>query len=204
MTAAFGRRNRAIAPPPPPTSKPQLVLTPDQRAYLFASAPDANASAQTGASPKFDETVPPHLRRAAWLSCAVMTAITVALTQIGKTEDALAHDSLATLPQGLDSIGQAVFGMMGPSAGLVALAWSVFVIAANLGANLWFTRKLAALAGWRGLTPFMASGAGVSVAIAFVTALLGLGESEIGYAFEALSGAGVAGLYRWLSGRQAA
>jgi len=114
----------------------------------------------------------------------------------------LAHDSLATLPQGMDSMGEAAFGLLGQWSGLAALAWSISVIAANLGANLWCTRKLSALAGWRGLTPILATGAGVSVAIAYVTALLGLGESEIGYALEALSGAGVAGLYRLLSGRK--
>lgn len=191
MTTAFGRRNRAIAPPPPP-AKPQVVLTPEQRASLFAGEPETGA-----AQSKFDAEAldHPHLRRAAWLSCAVMTALAVALTQFGKP-----HDSLAALPSVLAPMGETFVGMMGPWGGPMALAWSIFIIAANLGSNLWLTRQIGAFAGWRGLAPYLASGAGVSVAIAFGSALLGLGESEIGYGLEALTGAGVAGLYRLLSG----
>ena len=40
----------------------------------------------------------------------------------------------------------------------------------------------------------------MSVAVAFVTATLGLGDSEIGYVMEALSGGGAAFLYRLLAG----
>ena len=80
----------------------------------------------------------------------------------------------------------------GDGFGPLTLAWSMFVIASNLGANLWLTRKFCFWRGLASLPAFAASGAVIGFLVAAVTALIGLGETEIGYFAEAFSGGGAA------------
>jgi hypothetical protein len=71
---------------------------------------------------------------------------------------------------------------------------------ANFSANLWLTRKLAALFGLSAFAAYAGVGALLGAAMAWLSAALGLGASDIGLWMEALAGAGVSGLYRLLSG----
>jgi hypothetical protein len=86
----------------------------------------------------------------------------------------------------------------------LALVGSIFAIASNLAANLWLAQKLCGWTRLPGFAAFALTGALLGLAMSFVTARLGLGENELGYGVDALSGAGAALLYRLLSGRKAA
>jgi hypothetical protein len=193
--AAFGRRNAAApvarrAAVAPPGDSSAIALTPEQRAYLFgADAETADAA---------PERPPAPARFAGPIACLSITALVAALTLFGKP-----HDSVAALPPGLEDQAKAVFQLAGGWFEPLTLLWSIFVIAANLSANLWLTQKFCGWGRWSGLPAFSAIGAVMSVMVAFLTALIGLGDSEIGYVFEALSGGGAAALYRLLAGRRA-
>ena len=167
-----------------------VALTPEQRAFLFGvdapAQPEATDAARTRRS-----------RLAAFVACAAVTALVSALTLVGQP-----HDTVAALPPQLEEQAKAVFQLAGGWFTPLTLAWSIFVIGSNLAANLWVTEKLCGWRRWSGLAAFSLIGAGASVTIAFATALIGLGETEIGYAMEALSGGGAAALYRLLAGRR--
>ena len=81
-----------------------------------------------------------------------------------------------------------------------ALIWSIAVNFANFSANLWLTRKVCGVLGVATLPAYMGLGAALGVGAAWLSCVSGMGDSNIGYAMEALAGAGVAGLYRLLSG----
>jgi hypothetical protein len=192
--AAFGRRNAAApiarrAAVAPQGESGEIALTPEQRAYLFGAGAEAGDAAP--------ERPPAPARFAGPVACLSVTALVAALTLLGKP-----HDTVAALPPGLEDQAKAVFQLAGGWFEPLTLLWSIFVIAANLSANLWLTQKLCFWRGWSGLSAFSATGAGMSVAVAFLTALIGLGDSEIGYALEAFSGGGAAALYRLLAGRR--
>jgi hypothetical protein len=58
MTSAFGRRNRALAPSAPAKApKPELVLTPQQRAYLFG-ANEKERAAELGVAGAYPGVTP--------------------------------------------------------------------------------------------------------------------------------------------------
>jgi hypothetical protein len=186
--ASFGRRGLA-APDAAPAQAlgGDLALTPEQRAYLFGAE----------ASPIEDAPAAKvHVRHAGFIACAAITALVAALTLLGKP-----HDTVAALPPQLEEQAKAVFQLAGGWFEPLALAWSIFVIASNLAANLWLTQKLCSWRSWSGFPAFSLIGAATSVAVAFATGVIGLGETEIGYAMEAVSGGGVAALYRLLAGR---
>lgn len=193
MTAAFGRRNRpaatlsaASAPEPGP------VLTPQQRAYLFgASASEADArpdAARVGAA----DGRP--LRRAGLIACAAMTAVAAALNTIGAP-----HQDLAMIQAAVTPLGPSL-AAVGRYAGPLALVWALVVNFANFSANLWLTRKFAAALEIVAPPAFAMLGAGLGFGLAVLSTTLGLGASDIGLPMEAAMGAGVAGLYRLLSG----
>jgi hypothetical protein len=187
--ASFGRRGLA-APDAAPTQAlgGELALTPEQRAYLFGAEalPVEDAPAAKA-----------HVRHAGFIACAAITALVAALTLLGKP-----HDNVAALPPQLEEQAKAVFQLAGNWFTPLALAWSIFVIASNLAANLWLTQKVCGWRNWSGFPAFSLIGAVTSVAVAFAAAVIGLGETEIGYAMEAVSGGGVAALYRLLAGRR--
>jgi hypothetical protein len=84
----------------------------------------------------------------------------------------------------------------------LALAGSILALASNLAANLWLAQKIC---GWTRLQSFIAfavTGALIGLGMSLVTAQLGLGETELGFWIDALSGAGAALLYRLLAGRK--
>jgi hypothetical protein len=187
--ASFGRRGLA-APDAAPFQAlgGDLALTPEQRAYLFG--------AET--LPVEDEPAAKvHVRHAGFIACAAITALVAALTLLGKP-----HDTVAALPPQLEEQAKAVFQLAGGWFAPLALAWSIFVIASNLAANLWLTQKLCGWRNWSGFPAFSLIGAATSVVVAFATGAIGLGETEIGYAMEAVSGGGAAALYRLLAGRR--
>jgi hypothetical protein len=197
MTAAFGRRNRALAPSAPVTApKPELVLTPEQRAYLFGAREKEEAAEPDLAGAYARPTPEPRpVRRAGLIACAAMTALAVALSSIGK------HDAaLAGVPTAIEPMTENFLALVGPAAGPFALAWSIFVNFANFSANLWLTRKLSGALGLAGLPAYAGLGAAIGLCVALLSSVAGLGESDIGFAMEALAGAGVAGLYWLLSG----
>jgi hypothetical protein len=188
--ASFGRRGSAALKNAAPVQAlgGDLALTPEQRAYLFGAeaAPVEDAPAAKV-----------HVRHAGFIACAATTALVAALTLLGKP-----HDTVAALPPQLEGQAKAVFQLAGDWFTPLALAWSIFVIASNLAANLWLTQKFCGWRNWSGFPAFSLIGAGMSVAVAFATGAIGLGETEIGYAMEAVSGGGVAALYRLLAGRR--
>jgi hypothetical protein len=188
MTAAFGRRKSVASPPVPPAPGPELVLTPQQRAYLFAD----QKAAEIDPARSLSREKP--VRRAGLIACAAMTAAAVALSSIGKHESALAG-----LPTALAPMGQEFLAQIGSVAGPFALAWSILIDFFNFCANLWLTRKLGGALG-AGTPAFVGLGALTGVAMASLSAVFGLGASDIGLPLEALAGAGVAWLYRLLSG----
>lgn len=169
---------------------PGIALTPEQRAFLFGADAPAQPEAANAARTR-------RSRLAAFVACAAVTALVSAATLVGQP-----HDSVAALPPQLEDQAKAVFQLAGSWFTPLTLAWSIFVIGSNLAANLWVTEKLCGWRRWSGLAAFSLIGAGASVMIAFATALIGLGETEIGYAMEALSGGGAAALYRLLAGRR--
>ncbi|MBB4198361.1 hypothetical protein GGD83_002161 [Rhodoblastus sphagnicola] len=197
MTAAFGRRNRPATPRRAnPAPKPDLVLTPEQRAYLFGGIEREIASdrVSAGASPK-NTPEPRPIRRAGLIACAAMTAVMAALSSIG------AHNAaLAGLPTAIAPMSQDFLALIGSAAGPFALAWSIVVNFTNFSANLWVTRHLAAALELASPLAFAGLGALFGLGLAWLSAVLGLGESDIGLAMEAVAGAGVAALYRLLSG----
>lgn len=167
-----------------------IALTPAQRAYLFgADAPAAREDILRAKKPK--------TRGAGLIACLAVTAVVVALTLLGKP-----HDTVAALPPQLEDQAKAVFQLAGRWFTPLTLAWSIFIIASNLAANLWLTEKLCGWRRWSGFPAFSLIGAAMSVVVAFATALIGLGDTEIGYGMEALSGGGAAALYRLLAGRR--
>ncbi|WP_296714220.1 hypothetical protein [Rhodoblastus sp.] len=188
--ASFGRRGSAAPKHAAPVQAlgGDLALTPEQRAYLFGAeaAPVEEAPAAKV-----------HVRHAGFIACAATTALVAALTLLGKP-----HDTVAALPPQLEEQAKAVFQLAGSWFTPLALAWSIFVIASNLAANLWLTQKFCGWRNWSGFPAFSLIGAATSVAVAFATGVIGLGETEIGYAMEAVSGGGVAALYRLLAGRR--
>jgi hypothetical protein len=203
-TATFGRRGPARpgaatqafaqssasgrAPGGAPDIALDVALTPEQRALLFGgNAPAERAIVATTR----------RSRLAAFVACAAVTALVSVLTLVGAP-----HDNVAALPPQLEEQAKAVFQLAGGWFTPLTLAWSIFVIGSNLAANLWVTQKVCGWRNWSGFPAFSLIGAGTSVAIAFATALIGLGETEIGYAMEALSGGGAAALYRLLAGRR--
>jgi len=192
MTAAFGRRNLSpsLANKPAPAAKlaPAPVLTPAQRAYLFAGeetgAPDKPAAAATR---------PP--RGAGLIACAAVTAVTVALGSIGK------HDvALTGLPPAVEPMSQDFLALIGSGAGPFALAWTSLITFVNFSANLLIARKLASALALSAPPAYAALGAGLGLAMAWGAQALGLGASDIGLAMEALAGGAVAALYRLLCG----
>ncbi len=198
QTAQFGRRGAASPPKKAPAASSasfDVVLSPEQRALLLGDA-RAPAEAWAGPSGAQDIHAAPWSRWAGFAACAASTCMVAAFTLTGKP-----HETIAALPPMLepaakDLVAQTAGGWFGA----VSIAWSIFIIASNLGLNLWLSHKFCALARWRGLPAFTLTGAAMSAAIAFLTAIVGLGEFEIGYAMEALSGAGAAFLYRLLAG----
>jgi hypothetical protein len=186
MTAAFGRRNRALARPPArPAPAPELVLTPEQRARLFDDAdPEKPTAWPSVAAPREAARAP--VRRAGLVACAAGTAVVVALGAFGGHDAALADSDFLSL--------------IGSGAGSFALIWSIAVNFANFSANLWLTRKLSGVLGVATLPAYMGLGAALGVGAAWLSCVTGMGDSNIGYDMEALAGAGVAGLYRLLSG----
>ena len=202
MTAAFGRRNRAPAPslanPAPLRTEPappraELVLTQEQRAYLFADDQPEKLDWASARAPTASE--PRGRRRAGLIACAAMTAVTVALGSFGK------HDvALTGLPIAMEPMSQNFLALIGSSAGPFALAWKALVTFLNFSANLWLTRKLASAVSLSALPAYAAIGALLGLAVAWASDALGLGASDIGLGMEALAGAGVSGLYRLLSG----
>jgi len=191
MTASFGRRNRAPArDPATPAPSAELALTQEQRAYLFAGEEWETASGVATAPLPVRPT-----RRAALIASAAMTATTVALGAIGQ------HDAaLAGLPPAMEPMTQEFLTLIGAAAAPLALAWSLVVNFLNFSANLWLTRALAGAFGLSSLPAYAGIGALLGVGMAWLSAVLGLGASEIGLGMEALAGAGVAALYRQLSG----
>jgi hypothetical protein len=124
-----------------------------------------------------------------------MTAFAVVVSSIGR------HDTaLAGVPAAIEPMTESFLALAGPVAGPLALAWSIVVNYANFSANLWLTRKLAGALGVAGVPAFAGIGAVLGLGVAWVSYVAGLGDSDIGFAMEALAGAGVAGLYRLLSG----
>lgn len=82
-----------------------------------------------------------------------------------------------------------------------ALAFQLFSIASNISVSCWLAQKLCC---WRGLSGFVAyglAGAGVNLGLSWLGAQLGLGESDLGYAADAVAGGGAALLYLLLAGR---
>lgn len=197
MTAAFGRR-RSQTSAPPPKPKPEVVLTLEQRAYLFGEGTAADAEMWTPEAARADGAALKHRRSAGLLACGVATAVTFALTLVDR-----GGATLAGMPPALDEMSQSFIGLIGPWGGPFVMVWSIVVIAGNLGFNLWATRRLTDLAGWRGLPVYMVVGGAISLAVAFISSTIGLGASDIGYPMELASGAGAAGLYRLLLGRAA-
>lgn len=119
--------------------------------------------------------VAPWSRGAGLIACAVASAFAVAL-------------SLAR--QGAEP----------PDA--FAMAFRLFSIASNISLSCWLAHKIC---GWRGLSGYIAyglAGAGVNLSLSWLGAQLGLGESELGYAADALAGGGAALLYLLLAGRK--
>ncbi|WP_374546062.1 hypothetical protein [Rhodoblastus sp.] len=187
---AFGRRGLKPldrASPAPAFAEP--ALTPEQRAVLFgaehAPAPDESARA----------TRPPR-RRAALIACLAVTALVSAVTLVGQP-----HDVAAGLPPLLADQAAPLLRLAGGWFEPLLLALSVISIASNCAANLWFAEKFCGLREWTGVPAFALSGAVTSVALAQITALIGMGGGEWGIGFDALTGAGVAALYRLLAGR---
>ena len=185
--ASFGRRGVAAPRKTPAPETTELSLTPEQRTYLFGAT----------AAPPRDEPEgaiePLHARHAGLIASLAATALITGLSFIGKPQDA------ATPPLGLDAQAGALLGLAEGWLGPLGLAWSIFATASNVAFNLWLTRKVCA---WRNATTlpaFALAGAVASAAIAFFTAMLGLGDSEIGYAMEALAGGAAAALYRLLA-----
>jgi hypothetical protein len=197
QTAQFGRRGLS-APKTSVAAAPvsfDVAMTPEQRALLLGDCRNGDAAAQSFAAPS-DAHRAPWSRGAGFAACAASTCLVAAFTLTGKP-----HDNIAALPSmfepaAKDLVAQTAGGWFGA----ISILWSIFIIASNLGLNLWLSHKFCALAQWRGLSAFASTGAAVSVAVAFVTATLGLGDSEIGYVMEALSGGGAAFLYRLLAG----
>lgn len=195
MPPAFGRRNRALArPPAKPAPAPQLVLTPEQRARLFDDAdPEKPTAWPSVAAPR--EAAPAPVRRAGLVACAAATAVVAALGALG------GHDAaLAGMPQAVAPMSRDFLSLIGAGAGPLALIWSIAVNFANFSANLWLTRKVCGALGVAALPPYMGLGAALGVGAAWLSGVAGLGDSDIGYVMEAFAGAGVAGLYRLLSG----
>jgi len=195
MTAAFGRRNRPAATSSAASApEPGLVLTHQQRAYLFgASAPQAETDARPAVALAGAADARP-LRRAGLIACAAMTAVAAALQTIGA-----AHQELDVLQAAVGPLGPS-FAAVGRYAGPLALAWALVGNFANFSANLWLTRKLAAALEIAAPPAFAMLGAAVGLGLAGFSAMLGLEASAIGLPMEAATGAAVAGLYRLLSG----
>jgi hypothetical protein len=97
----------------------------------------------------------------------------------------------------------AAFTLAGESREPLALAVAILSLASNLSATLWTTQKFCALARLPYFAAFALTGALLGLGLSFVTARLGLGETETGYGIDAVSGAGAALLYRLLAGRKA-
>jgi hypothetical protein len=192
MTAPFGRRNRVTPPSAQPAPKSELVLTPEQRAYLFGVDVTERAAERGSA---VQRPVSRPVRRAGLIACAAMTAVAVGVGTIG------GHDgALAGAPGALAPTSGNFLVLTGSGAGAFVLVWSMLVTFANFSANLWLTRKLAGTLGAAGFLAFAGLGALTGLAIAWLSGAFGLGDSEIGLPMEALAGAGLAGLYRLLSG----
>jgi hypothetical protein len=197
QTAQFGRRGLAAPKKTSPAAAGDfdVVLTPEQRAWLLD---DGNLSAETRRSPSAasDPHALPWSRWAGFAACTASTCLVAAFTLTGKPHEIIAALPPMFEPAAKDLVAQTAGGWFGA----VSIAWSIFIIASNLGLNLWLSHKFCGLTQWRGLPAFTLTGAAVSAAIAFLTAAVGLGDSEIGYAMEALSGGGAAFLYRLLAG----
>jgi hypothetical protein len=127
-----------------------------------------------GAARTMATAVAPWSRGAGLIACAAASAFAVAL-------------SLAR--QGAEP----------PDAG--ALAFQLLSIASNISLSCWLAHKICC---WRGLGGFVAygvAGAGVNMALSWLGAQLGLGESDLSYAADAVAGGGAALLYLRLAGR---
>jgi hypothetical protein len=199
MTAAFGRRNRAPAPPiARPAPEPDLVLTQAQRAYLFGGAETEAASQGRSRAGAREKPASPPVRRAGLIACAAITAVVAALRALGAHESAPA--ALAGIPDAVAPMSRQALALIGSGAGPLALVWSILVNFGNFSANLWLTRKISGALGVATLPAFLGLGAGLGFGVAWLSCVAGMGDSEIGYAMEALAGAGVAGLYWLLSG----
>ncbi len=201
--AQFGRR--ATPPQAGARVRPDLrvatpvELTQAQRALLFAADDEAGAPAISAAPGPA-----PWSRGAGLIACAAVSAVAVALTlnlqrqgaePAGLDATSLAATGLAAT--GLAATGATVFGATGPG----ALAWLLFSVASNIGTSCWLTHKFC---GWRGLGDFVAYGivgACISAALSYLSAFLGLGESDLGYAADAVTGGVAALLYLLLAGR---
>ncbi|WP_294532099.1 hypothetical protein [uncultured Rhodoblastus sp.] len=96
----------------------------------------------------------------------------------------------------------AAFALAGESREPLELAGSILSVGSNLAANLWLTQKFCALARLHGFAAFALTGALLGLGLSFAAARIGLGDTELGYEVDALSGAGAALLYRLLAGRQ--
>lgn len=196
QAAQFGRRGLA-APKTiaaPASASFGVALTPEQRAILLGDGKAASAARKNQAAT--EHHVAPWSRWAGFAACAAATCVVAAFSMVGGPP----HDSIAAMPSALEPAAKGL--LKGASGGWfqpLSLAWSLFVISSNLAFNLWLTHKFCNLNRLRGLAAYGLIGAVISAGLAFATAMLGLGDSEIGYFMEALSGGGAALLYRLLS-----
>ncbi len=196
QAAQFGRRGVAA---PKKNAAPAIMscdvaLTPEQRAHLLGDDKASSGARNNGATPAHEAA--PWSRWAGFAACAAATCVVAALTLIGHPQ----HDSIAAMPTALEPAAKGLLkGAGGGWFEPLSLAWSIFVISSNLAFNLWLTHKFCNMKRFRGLAAYGLTGAAISAGLAFATAMLGLGDSEIGYSMEALSGGGAAVLYRLLS-----
>ena len=135
---------------------------------------------------------PAPVRRAGLVACAAATAVVVALGALG------GHGPRWRGCRTPSRRRAGIHVLIGAAA--LALIWSIAVNFANFSANLWLTRKLSGVLGVATLPAYMGLGAALGVGAAWLSCVTGMGDSNIGYDMEALAGAGVAGLYRLLSG----
>lgn len=134
------------------------------------------ASSDGAAAVATAHELPPWSRGAGFIACAVASTFAVALSLVrqGGEPDAF------------------------------ALAFQLFSIALNISLSCWLAHRIC---NWRGLCGYVAyglAGAGVNMALAWLGAQLGLGESDLGYVADDLAGGGAALLYLLLAGRNRA
>ncbi len=197
QAAQFGRRGLAAPTKnvaPPATASLDVALTPEQRALLFGDDKAAPAARENGAATEHHHA--PWSRWAGFAACTAATCVVAAFTMVGQPP----HDAIAAMPTALEPAAKGLLkGAGGSWFQPLSLAWSLFVISSNLAFNLWLTHKICSFNRLRSLAAYALAGAVISAGLAFATAMIGLGDLEIGYAMEALSGGGAAVLYRLLS-----